>query len=260
MLTLAQIQEQATLFVKSGLAPNGMTPDQAAIIALKGRELGLGMMESLEEIYVVNNRPSLSAKIMIALYTNAGHTYVIKERNAERVTILFECKDGKQYEHTLTMAECVEAHWNQSWDKGTNSWKDKPTWKGMPVVMLTYRAFSTGIRIIAPEVLHHAIMREEAEDMAERDIPVTVEGTVNEIEEPANWKNPAVRDELVRFQTDLRLDDHDAIMALSKAAGKDLTRRGEWTGTLTEAKRALKAFADERDGIVPTQAQQTEMF
>lgn len=247
MLTMAEIKARAALFVASKLAPENMTADQAAIIALKGHELGLGMMQSLEEIYVVKGRASMSAKLMISLYTDSGHGYNIIERNEKKVTILFERKNGQRYEHTLTMEEAVKA-----------GWTGNPAWAKMPVVMLTYRAFASGIRIFAPEVLHRMVLREEAEQMAiEEDV---IDGTATEVEGPADWANAAARDDLLRTQADCKLDDHDAILALSKAAGKSLARRGEWTGTLTSAKLALRAYADERDGKAPTQAEQKELF
>ena len=244
-MALAELKERAALFVGSRLAPEGMTADQAAIIAMKGRELGLGMMQSLEEIYVVRGRPAMSAKLMAALYTQAGHKYDIKTRTDKQATVLFTLRDGRAYEHTITIEDATKAGWTKN-----------AKYQEMPAQMLTYRALASGIRIIAPEVLHGMIVREEAEDASGE----IVEGTVTVIDGPADWSSAAVRDELIRTQAECRLDDHDAIAGLSKAAGKPLTRRGEWTGTLLEAQRALRAYAAERDGAIPTQAEQKEMF
>ena len=48
----AIMQQQASIAVKSRLLPSNITtPEQAIIVALKGRELGLGMMESFESVY-----------------------------------------------------------------------------------------------------------------------------------------------------------------------------------------------------------------
>ncbi len=247
-MALAELKERAAMFIASRLAPEGMTADQAAIIAMKGHELGLGMMRSLEEIYVVRGRPAMSAKLMAALYTQAGHTYDIKTRNEKQVTILFTLRDGRTYEHTITMEDATKAGWTKN-----------AKYQEIPAQMLTYRALASGIRIIAPGVLHGMPLSEEMEAAAEEQAE-TVEGTARVVEPPADWTSPAVRDELIRTQAECKLDDHDAITALSKAAGKQLMRRSEWAGTLADAKRALVAYAAERDGKIPTQAEQKELF
>lgn len=53
-LSLEDLKERATLVVRAGLAPKGMTPEQLTITMLKGQEMGMGPMEAMESFYVVN--------------------------------------------------------------------------------------------------------------------------------------------------------------------------------------------------------------
>ena len=162
---LPDVMQIATMLVESRLLPEQIkTPQQAAIIILKGLELGLMPLQATEEIFVVNGKPSLGTKLMVSLWRRAGHDYRIVERNAERVTIRFMLKGGQVYDHTLTMAEVSQAKWDQSYDRDKKAWVPKPTWKQMPAIMLTYRCFSTGIRMLDPSVLQSLRTQDEAHD------------------------------------------------------------------------------------------------
>ena len=62
------LKEQAYLALKSGFLPSSIkTPEQAVIIALKGRELGIPVMQAMSQINVINGKPSLSAELIMGL-------------------------------------------------------------------------------------------------------------------------------------------------------------------------------------------------
>src|SRR5688572_20303974 len=67
------IQEQAPMLIKTGfLPPSIKTPEQVMAIALTGRELGIGMMESIRGINVIQGKPSVSPQLMLALARRTG--------------------------------------------------------------------------------------------------------------------------------------------------------------------------------------------
>lgn len=83
----AVIREQAGVIATSGLAPDRMTADQVAVVALKGRELGVPPMQALSHIHVIKGKPTLSAEMMRALIVRAGHRIRIVENTATRCVL-----------------------------------------------------------------------------------------------------------------------------------------------------------------------------
>lgn len=67
------MKEQANMLIKTGfLPPSVKTPEQVIAIALTGRELGIGMMESVRGINVIQGKPSVSPQLMLALARRTG--------------------------------------------------------------------------------------------------------------------------------------------------------------------------------------------
>jgi len=245
--TLVELKEIATYCQQSGLLPQQMSPAQAMIVMLKGQELGLRPMQSLGHIYVVHGNAALDTKLMIALYKSAGHSYKVLKRDSKEVTIQFMLADGQEYEHTLTMAEARQAGWDQDF-KGT-----KHTWAKMPLIMLTYRAMATGIRVCAPEVLMGSIIKDEAEDLAGPMGADIIEGESRVIEaEPEPEPEPqadhwALDDELrgqfvVRYK-ELDLAPDEVLQALTDDCGHPVARLGEYSDHHAAAMAALETFA-----------------
>lgn len=67
------MKEQANMLIKTGfLPPSVKTPEQVIAIALTGRELGIGMMEAIRGINVIQGKPSVSPQLMLALAIRTG--------------------------------------------------------------------------------------------------------------------------------------------------------------------------------------------
>ena len=65
--------EQASTMIKSGFLPQAIkTSAQAVAIAMTGKELGIGMMQSFRSINVIQGKPTLSANLMLALVQRSG--------------------------------------------------------------------------------------------------------------------------------------------------------------------------------------------
>lgn len=67
------LRGMAETFIKSGLAPSSIrTPEQAMLIAAAGSELGVPFMASMRSINVIQNRPTASVQLKLALAMNTG--------------------------------------------------------------------------------------------------------------------------------------------------------------------------------------------
>jgi len=73
---LENYKEQVRLVAQTEFVPKAYRGKPHSILAaiLFGREIGLAPMESLAEVYMVDGRPSLSAKAMLKLARQAGHS------------------------------------------------------------------------------------------------------------------------------------------------------------------------------------------
>jgi len=81
----------AETFLKSGLAPTSIrTPEQAMIIAAAGSELGVPFMASMRSINVIQNRPTASVQLKLALAMNTGELedFTIERRQDEVIATI----------------------------------------------------------------------------------------------------------------------------------------------------------------------------
>ncbi len=62
------MREQADVLVRSGFLPKAIrTPEQALAIMQTGKELGLGPMQALRSIHIIEGKPTMSADLIAAL-------------------------------------------------------------------------------------------------------------------------------------------------------------------------------------------------
>lgn len=143
----AQIKEIAAMAVKSGLLPASInTPEKAAIIALKGRELGLPPMVSFAHINVINGKPTTSAEIMLA-YIYRDHPtaeIIIEDRSETRCVIKAKRPNEKEFGKPFV--------WDMDRAKKMNL-DQKDNWKKQPGTMLFWRCITEMKRAKFSEVL-----------------------------------------------------------------------------------------------------------
>lgn len=152
--------EMAKIIAESGLAPQGLNTPQKVFIALQwGHELQLSPMVAVNNIAVVNGRPSLSADIMHAIVRN----------NPEYGGIKWLKNDN-------TAAECVITRRNGQFVEETRGYFDmamanaaglagKDNWKKYPARMLKHRALSFALRDSFPDVLAGIYSPDELENI-----------------------------------------------------------------------------------------------
>lgn len=67
------LKEQAGMLVRSGFLPPALnTPEKVIAVALKGKELGVPMMEALAKIDIIQGKPAVAPQLMLALALRTG--------------------------------------------------------------------------------------------------------------------------------------------------------------------------------------------
>lgn len=160
--------------------PQSLRKKPAAIAAciLAGRELGIGPMQSLQSIYVVSGRPTLSAELMRALVLSAGHSLVFTSMTSDKVVV----KGTRKGEAEGTTVEYSMADATRAGLTG------KATWKAHPRNMLAARATSELCRLVFADALGGiSYTPDEVEDLDSEPVVVKRKRTpkpVPEVEAP----------------------------------------------------------------------------
>ena len=132
----AVMLEQAVAWVKSGLLPASIkTPEQAVVIALKGKELNFPIMASFENIDVIMGKPALKRNGMASLCFKGGvRPKCIKDSESvcdgegkivDKITTIRFYRDG--------IEEDVSYKYTDAARLGLTS---KDNWKKQPGIML----------------------------------------------------------------------------------------------------------------------------
>lgn len=118
-------------------------PAETAACILTGREIGIGPMESLQKIHVIEGRPSLASELMRSLVLRAGHLIEFMTLTDAKVTIR-----GKR----VGSETWTELTWTTQ-DAQRIGVASKDVWKKYPRAMLSNRATSELCRLIFPDAL-----------------------------------------------------------------------------------------------------------
>lgn len=135
------------VFMKSGMFADVKSQAQAVVKILAGRELGLAPLESMTNIYIVNGKVALQAKIIGSLIKKSGkYDYTVEKLDEQECIIVFHTleKDGKKTElgkSAFTIKDAAKA-----------GIVNKEVWKSYPRNMLFARALSNGARWYASDV------------------------------------------------------------------------------------------------------------
>lgn len=143
--TIDDAERLARIAVASGLTAL-RRPEEAAVILLTGRELGLAPMQSLRGIHVVQGRPVLSADLMVAIVRRSGLCASWRTVESTPETCTIETRREGETEaarKTWTMADAARAGLTA---KGGN-------WKAYPTQMLRHRCAADLAREVYPDVV-----------------------------------------------------------------------------------------------------------
>ena len=125
-------------------APLRGRPDAIAAVVLAGHELGLGPMQSLQTIDLIQGRPALSPEGMRALVLSHGHALIV-DATDERATVKCHRREWDPdlwTSHTFTLADAERA-----------KLLGKGNWSTYPRAMLTARATAEACRATFADVI-----------------------------------------------------------------------------------------------------------
>lgn len=226
--TLAEAVQFAELIADSDLVPAQFKgkPGNILVAIQMGLDLGLAPMQALQNIYIVNGRPTVWGDAMLALVKGHPDCEDVQEDDVETI------KKNQR-------ATCKVKRRGQAWVMRTFSkedalkatlWNKSGPWKQYPERMLQMRARSWALRDSFPDALRGIQMREEAQD-----IPVEVVVEPGQLGEHSQFPE-AERPDL---QTVLdRIADCKSIPERDNVEAKYVTGNGwneqEW-GVLTRA-------------------------
>lgn len=142
---MSELQVFAKTATASGFYMGLKSPEQAQMIMMSGRDLGLSYTQSLRAFHVINGRPTMSADGMVAVclgHANVCEYFVTVETSADKCTVETKRRGSPTPQRlTFTMTEAKAAGLS-----GGN-------WSKYPAAMLRARARSALARDVYPDLL-----------------------------------------------------------------------------------------------------------
>lgn len=157
-LTLHETLNLGEVLYKSGYFKDISSAAQAVVKILRGQELGIGPVGSLEGVYVVEGKTALGAGLIGSLIKRSGrYDYKILELTDQGCKIAF-LENGKQIGVTSFTEE----------DAKRAGLLGKSSWQKYPRNMYFARALSNGARWYCPDVFAGAVYTPE--ELSDKDV------------------------------------------------------------------------------------------
>jgi len=161
----------ANAVAKSGLAPKGIQTPEAICIALEmGLEVGLPPMAALQNIAVINGRPSIWGDAMLAVCRATGEVAEFSEwyedggKRLPRNPVTFSDTTVAVCRVTRTGYEPAETGFSVADAKTAKLWGKEGPWSQYPARMLRFRARSFALRDSFGDALKGLRSAEEVSD------------------------------------------------------------------------------------------------
>ena len=158
---------------RSGLAPKGVETPEAVFVAMEmGLELGLPLMASLQNIAVVNGRPTLWGDSQLAVVRSTGELeefsewYEVAGKRVPRNPSAFDDTTAAVCRVKRRGLEASETAFSVADAKRAGLWGKQGPWSQYPARMLRFRARSFGLRDQFGDALRGLLSTEEAGDIA----------------------------------------------------------------------------------------------
>jgi hypothetical protein len=159
-----QAMKMAEMLSKSGMVPKHYQnkPQDTLVAMMMGHEVGLNPIQSLQNIAVINGKPSIYGDALAALVQNHP-AFGGMEESFDEKTMTATCtvwrKGGTKHTQTFSQADATKA----------GLWGKTGPWTQYPKRMLAMRARGFALRSQFADALAGLITREEAEDMPMND-------------------------------------------------------------------------------------------
>lgn len=151
----------AKMVSNSKFAPNGMAnqPENCMVAMAHGLEVGLGPMQAVQNIAVINGRPSIWGDAMVGLVLGSGlmehqRSYFEGKEGTDAYTAVYECRRNGMESMSVSRYSVADA-------KRAKLWGKTGPWTQYPNRMLEIRARAFGLRNNFADVLGGLYMAEE---------------------------------------------------------------------------------------------------
>jgi hypothetical protein len=200
-----ELAQFSTMAAKSSMVPPGFRgkPEDIMLAVQMGSEVGLSPMQALQNIAVINNRPSLWGDAMLGLCrASAACEDIVEKMEGEGDAMAAVCMAKRRG------SSPVVARFSVADAKKAGLWNKAGPWTQYPQRMLQMRARGFALRDAFPDVLRGLISAEEAQDTP---APVahpgpTIEARAEVVREPDQEqpKRKKVREFLDDLEAELR--------------------------------------------------------
>lgn len=274
----------AQAVAKSGLAPKGIDTPEAVFVAMEmGLELGLPLMASLQNIAVVNGRPTLWGDSQLAVVRSTGELEEFSEwyeqggKRLARNPSTFDDSTAAVCRVKRRGMEASETAFTVGDAKRATLWGKQGPWTQYPARMLRFRARSFALRDQFGDALRGLPSTEEAQD-----IPIEVKPTalvrtfrttaanaasiaavaVAEAEPAITQPAPQDDGDVAPAAAPIESEAHRAIAAAIAAAGKTFDDflawsiqnqypgAADWTGVVDIPQATAEKLAKASKGLV----------
>lgn len=156
--SMSDVMQAADFLSKSALIPSALRgkPADVAIIVMTGMELGIGPMQALQNIAVVNGKPTAEGKLLLALIQSRCPEAGIEIQSEPTKAVVKMTRGKNSYTATWDTARAR-----------TLGLMDKPNYKSQPGTMLKWRAVADAARTLFSDVVLGILTNDEAEDIRE---------------------------------------------------------------------------------------------
>lgn len=138
------LRDQATMLVGSGfLPPSIKTPENAIAIILMGRELNIGPMAALQTINIIQNKPTVSPQLMLALIRRSDQLEKFSIKTGADGAVCMMKRKGDD-PHTATFGP------KEAKALGLDG---KDNYKKQAATMYQWRAVAAAARAVFPDVI-----------------------------------------------------------------------------------------------------------
>lgn len=180
-VNLNEAMQLADMISRSQLAPKNFQgkAEDTLVAMMMGNEIGLNPLQAIQNIAVINGRPSIWGDALLALVQNHPKFKSIEESFNEE-TMTASCtitrEGGKPHTETFSRNDAIKA---RLWDERENVTKGNYTnpnqsaWYKYPKRMLAMRARGFALRNQFADALLGLITREEAQDLNDYDGALT---------------------------------------------------------------------------------------
>jgi hypothetical protein len=175
-------------------------PGDVLIALQMGQELGLKPMQAIQNIAVINGRPSIWGDAMLAVCRQSKDFEYIKETYDEATKTAF-CTVKRRNE-----PEFIQ-NFSQAKAKAANLWGKQGPWTQYPERMLQMRARGFALRDSFPDLLRGMISDDEAQDYR--------------VEVDYSHHNGVVYDQELEMERVISVDEIEDLRAKMHAADRD---------------------------------------